>query len=115
VAEADVERQPCLPQSAIPAKLRVFRQAGRELSVTLCGSLQRKRPALKKEKHMETAGSNDSIANDVLHLGSQSKLSPEEIAKAVAHHKRHHGGDQPQNDASKAGAGKKPAGRKPGK
>jgi hypothetical protein len=81
----------------------------------LYGSLQIERPALKQEKEMETPESNNSIANDVLHLGSQSKLSAEEIAKAVAHHKRHHGGDQPQDAAAKAGTGKKPAGRKSGK
>lgn len=56
---------------------------------------------------METAKTDPSIANDVLHLGSQSKLSPEEIAKAIAHHKRHHSGDQPQQAAAKAGGGKK--------
>ncbi|MGP8271972.1 MAG: hypothetical protein ACLQLH_18080 [Terracidiphilus sp.] len=56
---------------------------------------------------METTKPDNSIANDVLHLGSQSKLSPEEIAKAIAHHKRHHSGDQPQQAAAKAGGGKK--------
>jgi hypothetical protein len=56
---------------------------------------------------METAGSNNSIENDVLHLGSQSKLSPEEIAKALAHHNRHHSGDQPQQAAAKTSGGKK--------
>jgi hypothetical protein len=75
--------------------------------VTLCGSLQIERPALKEENLMETPGSDNSIANDVLHLGSASKLTPEEIAKAVAHHKRHHGGDQAQKSAVKTGAGKK--------
>ena len=64
---------------------------------------------------METTKPDDSIANDVLHLGSSSHLSPEEIAKAVAHHKRHHSGDQPEQAAAKVAAGNKPAGRKPGK
>ncbi|MGA3264425.1 MAG: hypothetical protein ABSC47_10330 [Terracidiphilus sp.] len=63
---------------------------------------------------MEPTKSDDAIANDVLHLGG-SKLTPEEIAKALAHHKRHHGGGQAQNTAAKAGTGKKPAGRKAGK
>ncbi len=63
---------------------------------------------------MDTTKSDDAIANDVLHLGG-SKLTPEEIAKALAHHKRHHSGDQPQQAAAKAAGGKKPAGRKPGK
>jgi hypothetical protein len=72
-------------------------------------------PFKKKEKSMETTKPDNSIANDVLHLGSASHLSPEEIAKAIAHHKRHHSGDQPQQAAAKAAGGKKPAGRKPGK
>ena len=45
----------------------------------------------------------DSIADDVLHLGSSTKLSAEEIAKAVAHHNRHHHEEKPQ----KAAPGKK--------
>ncbi|HUV68111.1 MAG TPA: hypothetical protein VMW15_00515 [Terracidiphilus sp.] len=48
-----------------------------------------------------------SVADDVLHLGSPTQLSAEEIAKAVAHHNRRHHGDQPQKAAAKAGAGKK--------
>jgi hypothetical protein len=55
---------------------------------------------------MDTAGSNNAIQNDVLHLGSATKLTAEEIAKAVAHHKRHHSGDQPAQAAAKD-AGKK--------
>jgi len=47
-----------------------------------------------------------------LHLGSGSKLSPEEIAKALAHHKRHHSGDQPQQAAAKLAGGKKGKGGK---
>ena len=78
------------------------------------GGLKFGRPPLKKEKSMDTTKSDDAIANDVLHLGG-SKLTPEEIAKALAHHKRHHSGDQPQQAAAKAAGGKKPAGRKPGK
>jgi len=56
---------------------------------------------------MEPATPNASISNDVLHLGSQSKLSPEEIAKALAHHNRHHSGTQPEQAAAKASGGKK--------
>lgn len=62
---------------------------------------------------METTKPDNSIESDVLHLGTQSHLSPEEIAKAIAHHNRHHGGDQPKQAAAKMAAGKKPA--KPGK
>ena len=56
---------------------------------------------------MEKTESNDSIKDDVLHLGSESKLSAEQIAKAQAHHDRHHHGDQPQQAAAKVAAGKK--------
>jgi hypothetical protein len=54
---------------------------------------------------METPQSSSSIGNDVLHNDSHSKLSPEEIAKALAHHNRHHGGGA-QNVSVKP-AGKK--------
>jgi hypothetical protein len=51
---------------------------------------------------------SSTVSNDVLHLGTQSKLSPEQIAKALAHHNKHHHGDQPQQAAAKvAAAGKK--------
>ena len=55
---------------------------------------------------METGKSNPSIASDVLHNESHSKLSAEEIAKAVKHHKRHHPGAQ-KAMASKPASGKK--------
>ncbi len=99
---------PTLPDSErIPRAAEDFRQAGRHLSVTLCGSSQTGSPPLNEEIPMKTAGSNNSIENDVLHLGSQSKLSPEEIAKALAHHNRHHSGDQPKQAAAKTSGGKK--------
>jgi hypothetical protein len=50
---------------------------------------------------------SSSVSEDVLHLGSPTKLSDEEIAKAVAHHNRHHSGDQPQQAAAKNAQGKK--------
>jgi hypothetical protein len=56
---------------------------------------------------MESAKNDPAIANDVLHLGSQSTLSAEAIAKAIAHHKRHHSGDQPRQAAAKTSGGKK--------
>lgn len=56
---------------------------------------------------MEATRFNSPITNDVLHFENHSKLSAEEIAKAVAHHKRHDGGDHPQNTAAKTVAGKK--------
>lgn len=59
---------------------------------------------------MEPTKSESDIANDVLHLGSASHLSPEEIAKAIAHHKRHHGGGA-QEPAAKMAPGKKAHGK----
>jgi hypothetical protein len=56
---------------------------------------------------METAKSDSAIEADVLHLGSESKLSAEAIAKAIAHHNRHHSGDQPQQAAAKLASGNK--------
>ncbi len=56
---------------------------------------------------MGTAESSSAVANDVLHIESQSKLSPEEIAKALAHHNKHHSGDHSQNAPAKQGTGKK--------
>jgi hypothetical protein len=61
---------------------------------------------------METSKPDNSVESDVLHLGSPSKLSPEEIAKALAHHKRHHSGNQPQQAAAKLAGGKKGKGGK---
>lgn len=60
---------------------------------------------------MEATKTDPAIANDVLHLGG-SKLTAEEIAKALAHHKRHHNGDQPKQAAAKMNAGKKGKGAK---
>ena len=61
---------------------------------------------------MNTAESNPT--NDVLHAENPTKLTAEEIAKAVAHHNRHHGGDHSQNPpAAKMGAGKKKMPAKP--
>jgi hypothetical protein len=40
--------------------------------------------------------SQKSIQDDVLHFENHSKLTPEEIAKAIAHHNRHHGGGKAQ-------------------
>jgi len=56
---------------------------------------------------MEKAEPSTPIEDDVLHLGSPTKLSPEEIAKAIAHHDRHHHGDQPKQAAAKTAPGKK--------
>jgi hypothetical protein len=39
---------------------------------------------------MGTTESTDPVTNDVLHSDNQSTLSAEAIAKAIAHHKKHH-------------------------
>lgn len=44
--------------------------------------------------------------SDVLHGDHHSTLTAEEIAKAIAHHKKHHAGDD-QKAQQKANAGKK--------
>jgi hypothetical protein len=62
---------------------------------------------LKQEEQMETPESNTAIQDDVLHLGTGTQLSAEEIAKAVAHHNRHHGGDKPQEVPQKGAPAKK--------
>ena len=64
---------------------------------------------------MDTTGTDTSVTDDVLHLGSPTKLSDEAIAKALAHHNRHHGGDKTQDAAAQAATGKKPQPRKSGK
>lgn len=47
-----------------------------------------------------------SITEDVLHIPAQTKLTPEEIAKAVAHHNKHHK-DTSQKGLPGAKAGKR--------
>lgn len=49
-----------------------------------------------------------NVSSDVLHIPAASKLSAEEVAKALAHHKRHHHDGQP---APNKGA-QKPGGKK---
>jgi hypothetical protein len=43
-----------------------------------------------------------SISDDVLHIPNTSKLTPEEISKAVAHHNKHHSKDKPLRVAQTA-------------
>ena len=52
---------------------------------------------------MEPNISDAEIKKDVLHNEEHSRLTQEEIAKALAHHKKHH----PQQQQQKAGQGKK--------
>jgi hypothetical protein len=56
--------------------------------------------------------SDSAIKNDVLHFEDHSKLTAEEIAKAVAHHNRHHKGDHTENGPKKAAPMKQQAGEK---
>lgn len=60
---------------------------------------------------MEQNQTSSSITNDVLHNPEHSKLTSEEIAKAVAHHKKHHPEGKQQNPAPKQDAGKKQGGK----
>jgi hypothetical protein len=56
---------------------------------------------------MDTNPSKSAIENDVLHFENHSKLTAEQIAKAVAHHNKHHSGEQKMEAPSKSGGGKK--------
>jgi hypothetical protein len=56
---------------------------------------------------MEPNPSKSAIENDVLHFENHSPLSAEAIAKAIAHHKKHHAGEQKMEAPSKSGSGKK--------
>lgn len=60
---------------------------------------------------MEPKQNSPSIGDDVLRNPDHSRLTQEEIAKAVAHHKKHHPEGNPQNPPPKQGAGKKQGGK----
>jgi len=47
-----------------------------------------------------------SVTSDVLHIPAERKMTPEEIAKAVAHHNKHHK-DKSEKTAPAAKGGKK--------
>jgi hypothetical protein len=61
---------------------------------------------------MEQNKSESAIASDVLHSENHSRLTPEEIAKAVAHHNRHHKGDHKENVPKAAEPMKQQTGQK---
>ena len=61
---------------------------------------------------MDTMKSTSSVASDVLHSEGHSKLSAEEIAKAISHHKKRHSAGQPMSAPAKMGSGKKNMGTK---
>jgi hypothetical protein len=54
---------------------------------------------------------DQEIKDDVLHGTEHSQLSQEEIAKAIAHHNKHHPKDKAEM-SGKSGAGKSPGGSK---
>lgn len=62
---------------------------------------------------MDQKQSAPSIQDDVLHSTDHSKLSQEEIAKAIAHHNRHHPKDKPEMSGKAAAV--KGSGSKKGK
>ena len=61
---------------------------------------------------MDKNQSSPSVADDVLHNPDHSKLTTEEIAKAVAHHKKNHPEGNQQNHSQKQ-SGQKKQGEKP--
>ena len=50
---------------------------------------------------------NTNLLNDVLHSENHSKLSAEQIAKAVARHNKNHSAAKAENAAAKATKGMK--------
>ena len=62
---------------------------------------------------MEQNKSDANIANDVLHSEDHSRLTPEEIAKAVAHHNKRHKEEHRQSGSAKSQPSKKQGGDKP--
>jgi len=62
---------------------------------------------------MEPNNANPSNPNEILHTDDQIKLTPEQVAKAVAHHNKRHSEDPGQNVQSKGQPGKKQGANKP--
>lgn len=50
---------------------------------------------------------NSSPLSEVLHSDNHSKLSPEEVAKALARHNKNHSAVKAENAAAKANKGTK--------
>jgi hypothetical protein len=61
---------------------------------------------------MDTNKPTTENTSDVLHIENQSKLSPEAIAKAVAHHEKNHKGDHKENAPISIDSANKPGVRK---
>ena len=62
---------------------------------------------------METKKPDPAIERDVLHNEDHSKLTPEEVAKAIAHHNKRHEGVASQNAQKKGQPGKKQGADRP--
>jgi hypothetical protein len=62
---------------------------------------------------METKKPDPAIEKDVLHNEDHSRLTPEEVAKAIAHHNKKHKGDANQNAQKKGQPGKKQGADRP--
>lgn len=62
---------------------------------------------------MEPNVSDADITKDVLHNEDHSRLTQEEIAKAIAHHHKRHKGDAQQSAQMKGQPGKKNAPDRP--
>jgi hypothetical protein len=60
-----------------------------------------------KEELMENSGKTFDVSSDVLHFENHSKLSAEEIAKAVQRHNREHKDDARKAARLTRGTGKK--------
>jgi hypothetical protein len=56
---------------------------------------------------MDATSTKTALQSDVLHFENHSKLSPEEIAKAVARHNHHHPKHQTEDASAKAKTEKK--------
>lgn len=62
---------------------------------------------------MEPNKVNPSNANEILHTDDQIKLTPEQIAKAVAHHNKRHSEEPEQNAQGKGQQVKKQGANRP--
>ena len=69
--------------------------------------MQLRHKPLTKEELWKTAERNPDITSDVLHFENHSKLSAEEVAKAVQRHNREHKGDAQKAARQTKGTGKK--------
>ena len=62
---------------------------------------------------METKKPDPAIEKDVLRNEDHSRLTPEEVAKAIAHHNKKHKGDAQQSAQKKGEPGRKQGADRP--